>query len=646
MLRIALVNMPFSAIELPSIALTQLRAMVMQRFGDAVEVEICYPSLDVCRSLGLDDYRTIGDEATYSGLGDWLFRRLAFPDLPDNAPEYRQRFFPAHDARRELLERALAWRAGLERLLDDLVLRYRLDRADLVGFTTMFSQTVPSFALARRLKARRPEVVVAIGGANCESPMGEEIARRVDAIDYVFSGPGLISFPELVRCLIAGDAAAAERIDGVFTRRNCADRPAVAVLGAELPIDEEVELDYGGFLDAFEGALAGAAVEPTLLFESSRGCWWGERAHCTFCGLNGSTMSYRAMQPERAIRLFESLFALAPRARRLSCVDNIMPKSYPREVFTRLATPPGVSIFYEVKADLTSEDLALMSAAGVDSVQPGIEALATSTLRLMRKGMTSVRNVRFLVDCLLHDVHPGWNLLVGFPGEGEEVFKKYVEDLPRLVHLPPPSGVFPVRFDRYSPYFTQTEKYGLDLAPFDFYRYVYPFEQESLARLAYYFVDRNPAPPYAVALAKWIMRLRRAVDAWTAAWAGGTPPSLHLASADGSRVHDSRGGAAMTHDLGARGAKLLAALADPTMRAELPKLVDLAPAEIEAELARLRALGLLLEDGERLVSLVLPRPVRPARMLARYAPAEAPTEVTEATEVTAAAEPMTVGAPA
>lgn len=630
MLRIALVNMPFSAVELPSIALTQLRSVVAHRFGAEVEVEVHYPSHDVCRALGLDDYRLIGDEATYSGLGDWLFRRLAFPDLPDNAPEYRQRFFPARDARRELFDHALAWRAGLERLLDDLIVRYALDRADLVGFTTMFSQTVPSFALARRLKARRPGVVVAIGGANCESPMGEEIARRVEAVDYVFSGPGLISFPELVRCLIAGDAAAAERIDGVFTRRNCADRSAVAVLGAELDIDAEVELDYGGFLDGFERAFAGLPLEPTLLFETSRGCWWGERAHCTFCGLNGSTMSYRAMQPERAIRLFESLFALAPRARKLSCVDNIMPKSYPREVFTQLATPPGVSIFYEVKADLTSEELALMSAAGVDAVQPGIEALATSTLRLMRKGMTSVRNVRFLIDCLLHDVHPGWNLLVGFPGEGEEVFRKYVEDLPRLVHLPPPSGAFPVRFDRYSPYFTQTERFGLDLAPFDFYRYIYPFEEQGLARLAYYFVDRNPAPPYAVALAKWIVRLRRAVDAWTAAWAGGAPPSLHLASPDGALVHDSRGGAAVTHDLGVPGARLLAVLAEPTTRAELPKLVDLAPPEIEAELARLRALGLLLEDGERLVSLVLPRPVRPARMLARYAPTEVPAEAAEA----------------
>lgn len=31
-----------------------------------------------------------------------------------------------------------------------------------------------------------------------------------------------------------------------------------------------------------------------LLYEASLGCWWGEKHHCTFCGLNGTTMKFRA----------------------------------------------------------------------------------------------------------------------------------------------------------------------------------------------------------------------------------------------------------------------------------------------------------------------------------------------------------------
>jgi ribosomal peptide maturation radical SAM protein 1 len=627
MFRISLVNMPFSSIEIPSIALTQLQSIVRSRLGSRASAEVCYASHDACRLMGIDDYRQICNESSHSGLGDWLFRPFAFPGLPDNAAAYQQRYFPAHDPRRQAFDRLLALRPGLGRWLDGLIERYRLDQADLVGLTSMFGQNVASFALARRLKERHPRVITAIGGANCESPMGEEIARNVETIDYVFSGPALLSFPALVESLLAGDAGGAERIDGVFTRANLAaastGAPPVAPIGAELDIDEEVPLDYEPFLRSFETAFAGEEVEPSLMFETSRGCWWGERAHCTFCGLNGSTMSFRWMKPAKAVALIESLFAHYPRVQRFNCVDNIMPKEYPREVFARLATPPGASIFYEVKADLSEEDIALLSAAGVDGVQPGIEALDTSTLKLMRKGMTSVRNVAFLQHCLLHDVHPAWNLLVGFPGEGEEVYRRYVEVFPLLVHLPPPAGVFPVRFDRFSPYFTEAARHGLDLAPIDFYPQVYPFAPESLARLAYYFTDRNVRAPYFLAMARWIGRLYKVQGAWAIAWDGGHPPALCFEPPGGRTVKDSRSGSMVVHDVGDGGRRLLAALAAPTTLAELAKVPFDPPLDRDAELARLRALGLVFEDGDRLISLVLPHAVSPERLLSRYAPLEA-----------------------
>jgi ribosomal peptide maturation radical SAM protein 1 len=625
MFRISLVNMPFSSVEIPSIALTQLQSIVRQRLGSRAAVEVCYASHDACRLMGIDDYRQICNESAHSGLGDWLFRQLAFPGLADNTAAYQQRYFPAHDQRRASFDRLLALRPGLGRWLDGLIERYRLDQADLVGLTTMFGQNVASFALARRLKERHPHVITALGGANCESPMGEEIARNVETIDYVFSGPALLSFTALVEGLLDGDAERAERIDGVFTRRNLAPgAPPMAPIGAELDIDEEVPLDYVPFLRTFETAFAGEeGVEPTLMFETSRGCWWGERAHCTFCGLNGSTMSFRWMKPEKAVALIRSLFVHFPRVKRFNCVDNIMPKEYPREVFARLDTPPGASLFYEVKADLSEEDIALLSAAGVDGVQPGIEALATSTLKLMRKGMTSVRNIAFLQHCLLHDVHPAWNLLVGFPGEGEEVFKRYVEIFPRLVHLPPPAGVFPIRFDRFSPYFTQAAQYGLDLVPLDFYPQVYPFAAETLVRFAYYFTDRNVKAPYFLAMARWIGRLYKVQGAWADAWAEGRPPVLCFERPGGRTVRDSRSGSMVVHDVGEGGRRLLDALAAPATLTELAKAEFDPPLDVEAELAWLRSLGLLFEDGDRLISLVLPHEARPERLLRRYAPLEA-----------------------
>ena len=64
----------------------------------------------------------------------------------------------------------------------------------------MFIQKMASFALASKLTRRNPDVIVIMGGANREFPIGREIVRNIDTVDYVFSGPGLVGFPEFADC--------------------------------------------------------------------------------------------------------------------------------------------------------------------------------------------------------------------------------------------------------------------------------------------------------------------------------------------------------------------------------------------------------------------------------------------------------------
>jgi ribosomal peptide maturation radical SAM protein 1 len=303
-------------------------------------------------------------------------------------------------------------RGGLTELLDGLIDKYKLDEANVVGMTSMFSQHVASLAMARRLKERNPNVITVMGGANCESPMGQEIAKNVDYVDFIFSGPALKSFTAFVGHCLEGDTEPCHSIKGVISRKNCAPpRLSLATLGQtpapkgneigeELDINAGVRLDYGPFLDAVEREFPNREVEPILLFETSRGCWWGERAHCTFCGLNGVTMSYRAMSPDKAIEQFESMFAYADRVSRINCVDNILAKNYMKDVFPKLNTPANVKLFYEVKADLSEEEMEILAEARVKTVQPGVESLATSTLKLMKKGISSFSNIFFLKNCV------------------------------------------------------------------------------------------------------------------------------------------------------------------------------------------------------------------------------------------------------
>ncbi|HEX6371126.1 MAG TPA: RiPP maturation radical SAM C-methyltransferase [Longimicrobium sp.] len=625
MYKIALVNMPFANLSMPSLALTQLQAVVRKTLPGVADAGVHYLHHDFAHYMGLPAYDELISFAHHpTGLADWLFRPVAFPDLPDNSEDYFQRYYPSHAPQNRVIrDLVVEKRAGVQAHFEEMIDRYGLDQVDMVGFTSMFSQNVAVLAISRLIKARNPGVVIVVGGANCEGPMGRALVQNAPMIDFVFSGPSLRSFPALVRCLVEGDPAGCHRIDGVFSRQNrtqdasCGTTgmvslggpPAVRAFGEENDINELVDFDYEPFLDRYEASFPGRR-KPVLLFETSRGCWWGERAHCTFCGLNGSTISYRSMRPENAFRVFEGLFRHAGRVSELESVDNILPKSYLTEVLAFLDTPEGMSMFYEVKADLDEEDFRVLAKARVMRIQPGIEALNTSTLKLMRKGTSVFQNLQFLINSVRYGIFPAWNLLIGFPGEGIEVYEKYLREIPLLTHLYPPTGVHPVRFDRFSPYYTEAAEYGLDLHPLDWYELTYPFPRESLSELAYYFSDHNYTAPYAMNAARMVGRLREKVDRWKAQWNSDARAELRLVQRDGDwHVFDSRSGEPLEHPLTDDARRVLEGLATAKKPANLAK--ELEGVDVDAEIAWLMERGLLFHENERYMSLIItpPRPV-------------------------------------
>jgi ribosomal peptide maturation radical SAM protein 1 len=625
MCKVTLINPPFANVRLPSIALTQLKSAVEQRFGNDVSVRIINLNHDFALYLGEDIYDEIALHGAHhnTGLGDWLFREVAFPDVPDNADDYLARYYPQRDAKTKEFRRIiLEKRRGIRVVFTAAIDRYGVSDANIVGLTSMFSQNTASFALANIIKSANPQVIIVMGGANCEYPMGREIIQNARMIDYVFSGPALLSFPDFVGYNLG--VAAPDNyhsIDGLFSRMNTtvvnsgetgtlgeSGLIAVAPNGREQDINVTVALDYTEFLESFERKFPNATS--MLSFETSRGCWWGEKSHCTFCGLNGSSMIYRSMKPELALAQFRSLFQYSDRCSHLQCVDNILPRSYLSDVLPYVNTPQNMSLFYEVKADLSEKDVRTLADARVTSIQPGIEALASSTLKLMRKGTTAFQNVSLLKYCRKYDVEPVWNLLVGFPGEHSAVYEKYVRDIPLLVHLQPPSGAFPVRFDRFSPYFVAAESYGLELEPCDYYEMTYPFLSSSLKNLAYYFMDQNYEADYFVNLVDWLDPIRSEVGKWTARWSGGETdrPRLEFDVVRQNVVVDTRGTRPIEHKLSDLGSQLLCNLEVQAPIERLCTSLDgVSPEAVAHEIRYLQERGLLFEENGRVLSLVLNR---------------------------------------
>ena len=127
-----------------------------------------------------------------------------------------------------------------------------------------------------------------------------ELVRTVDAVDYAVSGEADVAFRPA-----AGRAERGPR-PGVGARRARAPGRRGRRAGPEAaPFDRLDELPVPDYHEFFDGrrrsglARRLGATPVTLPFESARGCWWGAKRHCTFCGLNGSTMAFRAKSPDR-----------------------------------------------------------------------------------------------------------------------------------------------------------------------------------------------------------------------------------------------------------------------------------------------------------------------------------------------------------
>src|SRR5215475_3974411 len=137
LMNIKLINMPFADLAAPSIALTQLKSVLDNAFGDRVTVEILYLNHDFANYLGRSLYQYIND----SGIGDWYFRQTAFPNISDNSDLYFLRYFPKKTPKNEALKLLIKGkRDGLGPFMSDLITKYQLSQADIVGFTSMFMQ--------------------------------------------------------------------------------------------------------------------------------------------------------------------------------------------------------------------------------------------------------------------------------------------------------------------------------------------------------------------------------------------------------------------------------------------------------------------------------------------------------------------------
>lgn len=516
MKKVLLLSMPFCALERPALGLSLLKARLREA---SVACDVRYLNFPFAELIGFDEYQWMALEMPYTAFaGDWSFTTALYGARPECERGYEEEVLrqtwrlPGSAIMRVRRVASLA-----TYFVDYCMALVPWEEYAVVGFTSTFEQNIASLALAQRLKKEHPEIVIVFGGANWEGEMGLELHRRFPFVDVVCSGEADQSFPSLIERLLGGvPLHQSQAIRGIVYRR--ADE-SVPTEPAELvrQLDELPIPDFGDYYRDLAQCTLSSSIIPTLLIETSRGCWWGAKSHCTFCGLNGGTMAFRSKSASRVLR---ELAYLVDRwqTEMVEAVDNILDMRYFRDVLPSLARAGRPArLFYEVKANLTRSQVELLREAGVCRIQPGIESLNDHILKLMRKGTTALRNIQLLKWCRQFEVGVDWNILYGFPGEKRQDYADTLDLLRSIRFLQPPAACGPVRLDRFSPYYNSPAEFGLaNVRPMKPYQYLYPFPAECLRRVAYYFdYDYEPGidpTGYAAEVIDYVEQWRRSPE--------------------------------------------------------------------------------------------------------------------------------------
>ncbi|MDD2707696.1 MAG: RiPP maturation radical SAM C-methyltransferase [Verrucomicrobiae bacterium] len=523
---VQLVNMPFAPVERPSISLGILKAALEQR---GIPATVIHANLDYAGEKGLLPYHGLSRSPANELAGEWIFAAAAFPD-----------FNPAPDAYLNIIGSTCNALYSITSIVNmrGFILQERQKAADfiertaqqllerpplIVGCTATFQQTCASLALLRRLRQLAPGIITVMGGPQCEPPMGHVLHQHFDWVDYVVCGDGEEVFPGLCEKLLSssGKLPPGAVPPGILSRHERqADHPPIRAMAASL--DSCPTPNYDEYFARLQRCSFASQISPTLPVETSRGCWWGARRPCRFCGLHGSTFHPRIKNPGLVKKEIETLLA----RHRLNCfstADTNPPPAHLNAVARQLAgRGKAIEVFTETSTVLSREQMRNLSAAGIRWLQPGIESLDDEVLNLLQKGSSTLQNLRFLKWAREFSIHATWLFLYDIPRESDDACARMASWLPLISHLQSPHTLTRIIPVRYSVYHQEPARWGLNLEPTPVHRHIFPMDEKALRDFAYYFCS---SPPPA-ANSPGLRALLRAVLNWQKEWIRHLYPDL------------------------------------------------------------------------------------------------------------------------
>lgn len=291
--------------------------------------------------------------------------------------------------------------------------------AQIIGFSVQSTSKFFSLELARQIKERDPAKIIVFGGFLCsKNCYGVEVLKDFDFIDYICFGEGEESFLSLVNAI--------ENNESDFCPCGFAyrDNRGVIIEGGEGQLI--ADLDRIPFADFSKFTLSDY-TKKILPISISRGCI----KRCVFCNESVHWLKYRARSAKNILNEIEYQLVNFPHVDMFWFNDSLINGDITMlNELCDLLISRKIKIKWGgqgvVRKEMDGDLLKKMKLAGCSVISYGVENGSSKVLWLMQKGQMYSPE---LAESIIKDTYDIgisviFNIIVGFPGEGEAEFKE------------------------------------------------------------------------------------------------------------------------------------------------------------------------------------------------------------------------------
>jgi hypothetical protein len=344
--------------------------------------------------------------------------------------------------------------------LDSFVRNRLPDDAQIIGIAISYPQLVPALTLARLIRKAGHEAKIVLGGGLVAKILPGILASEpfFEHVDAFVSGEGELPLLELAR-----RCDALESWDGIAGVAVEPGGDAESIGMQPLPMDRVPTPDFDGLpLDRY---LSPHRVLPVA---SARGCYWDR---CTFCARRRLySGGYRGRSSTAIVTEMQELATRYDSRHLFFCDESLSPKMVAE--CSDLLLARGLDYAWggwlRFERGFTREIWQKAARSGFCYALAGMESFSAETLKRMRKGSTPRIIAQQIDDMVASCVHPALFIMVGFPGESEELCQETIDFL--VEHRTEASvySVSPFSIDVLSEVWLDQESFGVSpVAPLD-----------------------------------------------------------------------------------------------------------------------------------------------------------------------------------